>query len=151
MPAPPLEKLYDPLMIGNVKLSQAAIMAPMSGVTDLPFRSLVHKLGAGLVVSEMVASRELVSGRNDAVRRAVGTQLTPFAIQLAGRDAHWMARGAAMAQDAGADIIDINMGCPSRQVTGKASGSALMRDLSHAMALIEATIDAVSVPVTLKM
>jgi len=123
----------------------------MSGVTDLPFRRLAHQLGAGWVVSEMIASSELVAQRRDVLRRATGTELSPFVIQLAGREARWMSEGARIAQDLGADIIDINMGCPAREVTGKLSGSALMRDPKHALSLIEAVVSAVDVPVTLKM
>lgn len=123
----------------------------MTGVSDLPFRRLAHSFGAGLVISEMVASAELVQQRRDVVRRAEGAGLTPFVMQLVGSEARWMAEGARIAEANGADIIDINMGCPSREVTGKASGSALMRDLDHALALIEAVVGAVSVPVTLKM
>lgn len=123
----------------------------MTGVSDLPFRCLAHALGAGLVVSEMVASADLVQNRADVLRRAEGQGLTPFVMQLVGCDARWMAEGARIAEAKGADIIDINMGCPAREVTGKASGSALMRDLDHALALIEAVVAAVSVPVTLKM
>ena len=108
-------------------------------------------LGAGLVVSEMVASEELVRQRADVLRRAEGSELSPFAIQLVGREAHWMAEGARIVEGLGADIIDINMGCPAREVTGKLSGSALMRDLDHALSLIEAVVRAVRVPVTLKM
>ncbi len=123
----------------------------MSGVTDLPFRQIASRLGAGLVVSEMVASEELVRERPDVMRKAVGEGVSPFVIQLAGREARWMAEGARIAEDLGAEIIDINMGCPARQVTGKLSGSALMRDLDHAVSLVEAVVDSVSVPVTLKM
>jgi nifR3 family TIM-barrel protein len=123
----------------------------MTGVTDLPFRQLAHRLGAGLVVSEMVASAELVAERPDVVRRAEGRHLAPFVIQLVGCDARWMAEGARIAEGKGADIIDINMGCPAREVTGKLSGSALMRNLDHALSLIEAAVAAVKVPVTLKM
>jgi nifR3 family TIM-barrel protein len=124
----------------------------MSGVTDEPFRMTAHEHGAGLVVSEMVASEELVNARPDMLRRALGAEsLFPFVIQLAGREPHWMAEGARVAQDMGADIIDINMGCPAREVTGGLSGSALMRNLDHAQKLIEATVEASSVPVTLKM
>jgi len=124
----------------------------MAGVTDLPFRRVAHRLGAGLVVSEMVASDELVRARPDVVRRAAGAgEVEPLVIQLAGREAHWMGQGAAMAEAAGADIIDINMGCPAKAVTNGLSGSALMRDLDHALTLIEATVAAASVPVTLKM
>jgi len=104
-----------------------------------------------MVVSEMVASHELVKARPDVLRRAEGAGLQPFVLQLAGREVHWMAEGARLAEEAGADIVDINMGCPSRQVTGGLSGSALMRDLYHASKLIEATVNATSRPVTLKM
>src|SRR6185295_9311 len=140
------------ITIGRIRLRNRVLLAPMSGVSDAPFRELAHACAAGLVVSEMVASRELVEQRRDMVRRSVGTgRIAPFCIQLAGREARWMAEGARLAQDLGADIIDINMGCPARQVTGGFSGSALMRDLDHALRLIEATVAAVSVPVTLKM
>ncbi len=123
----------------------------MSGVTDLTFRRIAHDLGAGLVVSEMIASEHLVRERRAARDRAVGRNLAPFVIQLAGCEARWMAEGARMAEQLGADIVDINMGCPAREVTGKLSGSALMRDIDHAASLIEAVVGAVDVPVTLKM
>ena len=140
------------LRIGPHTLPNPVVLAPMSGVTDLPFRRAVHACGAGLVVSEMVASEELARARPDVVLRAAtdgGVGLK--AVQLAGREARWMAEGARIAEASGADVIDINMGCPARQVTGQLSGSALMRDLDHALTLIEATVDAVRVPVTLKM
>ena len=127
------------------------ILAPMSGVTDAPFRRLAARLGAGLVVSEMTASEGLAAQRPDALLRAEGHGLAVHVVQLAGCEAHWMAEGARIAEASGAAIIDINMGCPARQVTGGQSGSALMRDLDHAQSLIEAVIGAVSVPVTLKM
>jgi nifR3 family TIM-barrel protein len=139
------------LNIGGFAALNRVLLAPMSGVTDLPFRRLAHRLGAGLVVSEMVASEELVRQRADVVRRAAGRELSPFVIQLVGREAHWMAEGARIVEGMGADVIDINMGCPAREVTGKLSGSALMRDLDHALSLIEAVVRAVRVPVTLKM
>ena len=124
----------------------------MAGITDLPFRRVAHNLGAGLVVSEMVASSELVRERPDVVRRAAGKgDVDPLVIQIAGREPYWMAEGAKLAEAAGADIIDINMGCPAKTVTSGLSGSALMRNLDHALTLIEATVGAVSVPVTLKM
>ncbi len=141
----------DALAIGGQTAPNRVLLAPMSGVSDLPFRRIAHRFGAGLVVSEMVASEELVRQRADVVRRAQGRELSPFVIQLVGREAHWMAEGARIAEGLGADIIDINMGCPAREVTGKLSGSALMRDLDHALSLIEAVVRAVSVPVTLKM
>jgi tRNA-dihydrouridine synthase B len=145
-----------PLQIGTHTLPNPVMLAPMSGVTDLPFRRLAHRLGAGLVVSEMVASEELVRERPDMCRKALnhnqaGESIAPHVIQLAGCEARWMAEGARVAEGLGADVIDINMGCPARQVTGKLSGSALMRDLDHALGLIEATVNAVKVPVTLKM
>jgi len=140
-----------PVCIGRHMLPSNVLLAPMSGITDLPFRRLAHVLGAGLVISEMVASEHLVQDRHRARDRAVGRNLAPFVIQLAGCEARWMAEGARMAEDLGADIIDINMGCPAREVTGKQAGSALMRDPDHAMSLVEAVIGAVGVPVTLKV
>ena len=127
------------------------ILAPMSGITDTPFRRLAEKLGAGLVVSEMTAGAGLVRGEREARVRSAGEGVAIRVVQLAGCEAHWMAEGARIAEAQGAQIIDINMGCPSKQVTNGASGSALMRDLDHALTLIEATVGAVSVPVTLKM
>ncbi len=132
-------------------MSNAAILAPMSGVSDLPFRRLARRLGASMVVSEMVASEDLAREERKVMRRAVGRDLDPFVVQLVGREARWMAEGAKAAEGLGAQVIDINMGCPSREVTGKLSGSALMRDLDHAESLIRAVTGAVSVPVTLKM
>ena len=137
--------------MGAIALPNPVVLAPMSGVSDLPFRRLAHRLGAGLVVSEMIASEELVRARPDCLRKAKGAELSPFVIQLAGREARWMAEGARIAERLGADVIDINMGCPAKEVTGKLSGSALMRDLDHATTLIEAVVAAVRVPVTLKM
>jgi nifR3 family TIM-barrel protein len=123
----------------------------MSGVTDPVFRRLAGAHGAGLVVTEMVASEHLVADRHDARRKARGSDCKPFVIQLVGCEARWMSEGAGVAEGLGADIIDINMGCPAREVTGKLSGSALMRDLEHATSLVEAVVGAVQVPVTLKM
>jgi nifR3 family TIM-barrel protein len=123
----------------------------MSGITDTPFRRAAACLGAGVVVSEMIASAYLAEGRRDARRRVAGEGLKLNVVQLAGCEARWMAEGARIAEASGADIIDINMGCPAKHVTGVQSGSALMRDLDHALTLIEATVGAVSVPVTLKM
>lgn len=138
--------------IGPVRVDRPVLLAPMSGVTDWPIRRQAFRWGAGLVVSEMVACETLAQGREDVIRRMKGDpECGPHVIQLAGREAKWMEVGARMAQDAGADIIDINMGCPARQVTRGLSGSALMRDLDHALTLVEATVNAVSVPVTLKM
>ncbi len=139
------------LQIGDVSVANRVFLAPMSGVTDAPVRRLVQRLGAGLVVSEMTASDDLVQGRPMSVLRCEATGVGPHVVQLAGCEPRWMSEGARIAQDSGADIIDINMGCPARHVTGGQSGSALMRDLDHAMTLIDATVAAVKVPVTLKM
>jgi len=140
-----------PLKIGDIKVANRVILAPMSGITDAPFRRLTAALGAGLVVSEMTASDDLVNGRPMSKLRCEATGIGPHVVQLAGCETRWMAEGARIAEAAGAEIIDINMGCPARHVTGGQSGSALMRDLDHALKLIEATIAAVKVPVTLKM
>jgi tRNA-dihydrouridine synthase B len=137
--------------IGPIELANRVVLAPMSGVTDAPFRRLVARLGAGLVVSEMVATPKLVEGRRDACLRAEGAGIDIHVVQLAGCEARWMAEGARIAEDSGASIVDINMGCPAKHVTNGESGSALMRDLDHALTLIEATVGAVSIPVTLKM
>jgi nifR3 family TIM-barrel protein len=144
--------LGDTLYIGDVKIAGRVLLAPMTGVTDLPFRRLVSRLGAPYVATEMVACTELARGRPDVVRRAaVGEGLPLMVVQLVGCEASWLASGAKLAEAAGAEVIDINMGCPSREVTGVLSGSALMRDLDHAMTLVKATVDAVARPVTLKM
>jgi tRNA-dihydrouridine synthase B len=140
-----------PLKIADIEVANRVLLAPMSGVTDAPFRRLAAALGAGLVVSEMTASDDLVNGRHMSRLRCEATGIGPHVVQLAGCEARWMAEGARIAEAAGAEIIDINMGCPARHVTGGQAGSALMRDLDHALQLIEATISAVKVPVTLKM
>jgi nifR3 family TIM-barrel protein len=140
-----------PLKIGDIQLANSVLLAPMSGITDAPFRRLSAELGAGLVVSEMTASDDLARGRPMSKLRCEAAGIGPHVVQLAGCEARWMDEGARIAEAAGADIIDINMGCPARHVTGGQSGSALMRDLDHAVSLIEATISAVKVPVTLKM
>ena len=140
-----------PLKIGDIELANRVLLAPMSGVTDAPFRRLAARFGAGLVVSEMTASDDLVQGKPMSRLRCEAAGVGPHVVQLAGCQTHWMAEGARIAEAAGADIIDINMGCPARHVTGGQSGSALMRDLDHAVKLMEATVSAVKVPVTLKM
>jgi len=146
----------QPLSIGPIALSNPVLLAPMSGVTDAPFRRLAASLGAGLVVSEMTACAALAGAGRAAqarmARRRMADHGTGFhVVQLAGCEARWMAEGARIAEDAGAAIIDINMGCPAKHVSGGRAGSALMRDLAHALELIEAIIGAVRVPVTLKM
>lgn len=139
--------------IGNLAIRVPVLMAPMSGVSDQPFRRQAHEQGAGLVFSEMVASDEYVRGRKVDVLRATGVACDRAinAVQLAGREAHLMTQAAKRAEGEGADLIDINMGCPAKKVTGGLSGSALMRDLDHAATLIEAVVAHVRVPVTLKM
>ncbi len=140
-----------PVRIGPHKLANRVLLAPMSGITDAAFRRLAHRLGAGLVITEMIASEQLATAANKAQRKAGGADCKPFVIQLVGCEARWMGEGARVAESLDADIIDINMGCPAREVTGKLSGSALMRDIDHAVRLIEAVVSAVRVPVTLKM
>jgi len=139
------------LRIGAVTVPNRVILAPMSGITDAPFRRLAERLGAGLVVSEMTACAGLAKGEREARVRSEGSGVAINVVQLAGCEPYWMAEGARIVEAQGAQIIDINMGCPSKQVTNGASGSALMRDLDHALTLIEATVTAVTVPVTLKM
>jgi tRNA-dihydrouridine synthase B len=148
---PDLAQLARPLEIGGVAIRNRVFLAPMSGITDEPFRRRAWLHGAGLVVSEMVASGELAKGRPGTCARIKHSGLPVHMVQLAGREAHHMAEAARIAAGEGADIIDINMGCPAKKVTGGYSGSALMRDLDHAVSLIDAVIGAVDVPVTVKM
>ncbi|WP_183821862.1 tRNA dihydrouridine synthase DusB [Rhizobium sp. BK377] len=143
--------LATPFRIGPVSVRNRVVLAPMSGVTDMPFRQLAWRHGAGLVVTEMVASRELVNDTVESWSRLRAAGFRPHMVQLAGREAYWMAEAAKIAADHGADIIDINMGCPAKKVIGGYSGSALMRDPDHALELVEATVKAVDIPVTLKM
>lgn len=142
-----------------VPLSPPVLLAPMSGITDLPFRGMVEEFGAGLLMSEMIASGEMVTRKRSprAGTRAAGTMArarmgngVATAVQLAGRCASAMAEAARIAEAEGAPMIDINMGCPAKKVVGGLSGSALMRDLDHALRLIEAVVGAVKVPVSLK-
>lgn len=140
------------LQIGDVRIAGRVLMAPMTGITDLPFRVLASRLGAAYVATEMVASAELARGRPDVVRRAaVGGGLPLTVIQLVGGDPAAMAEGARMAEAAGADIIDLNFGCPAKEVTGAACGSALMRTPDVACSIMEAVVKAVSRPVSVKM
>jgi nifR3 family TIM-barrel protein len=140
------------LRIGDVEIKGRVLTAPMTGVSDLPFRRAASRLGAPYVATEMVACETFVSGRPDVVRRAaVGDGLPLTVIQLVGREARFIAKATEIAEAAGADIIDLNMGCPCKEVTGGLSGSALMRDLDHAERLIDAAVGATSRPVTLKM
>lgn len=141
------------LDIGGVEVPGRVWIAPMTGVSDLPFRETATALGAPYVATEMVASAEFAKGRPDVVRRAaVGDGLPLTVIQLVGRDVDFMAQGARMAQEAGAEIIDLNFGCPAKEVAaGAACGSALMREPDLAEALVAAAVEAVDVPVTVKM
>ncbi|MAY61379.1 MAG: tRNA dihydrouridine synthase DusB [Rhizobiales bacterium] len=141
----------EPLLIDPVATRNRIFLAPMSGVTDLPFRRIAQRCGAGMVVTEMVASRELVANRQESWTRLKAADFRPHVVQLAGREPEWMAEAAKISEAQGADIIDINMGCPAKKVTGGYSGSALMREPERALAIIEATVKAVSVPVSLKM
>jgi nifR3 family TIM-barrel protein len=144
-------RLAGPLDIGGVTIRNRVFLAPMSGVTDDAFRRRAHDHGAGLVVSEMVASGELAKGRLDSGRRIRHSGLPVHMVQLAGREAGAMAEAAKIATGEGADIIDINMGCPAKKVTGGYCGSALMRVPDLAISLIDAVVGAVDVPVTVKM
>jgi nifR3 family TIM-barrel protein len=139
------------LKIGGITVANRVLLAPMSGITDAPFRRQAARLGAGLVISEMTASQELAEGDAEARLRAQGQAEGLHVVQLAGCEARWMGEGARIAEANGAQIIDINMGCPARRVINGYAGSALMRDLDHALGLVEATVAAVRVPVTLKM
>jgi tRNA-dihydrouridine synthase B len=144
------------MKIGQHELPHRVLLAPMAGITDAPFRAAAARHGAGYVVSEMVAGRELIRRRPDVLARALnmdpGRPLRPFVIQLAGRTPQDMALGARVAADLGADVIDINMGCPARLVAGKLSGAALMRDPDLALRIVEATARAADpLPVTVKM
>jgi len=139
------------VILGTKTLSPPVFLAPLAGITDRPFRNLVQQFGAGLVVSEMVASQEMVQAKPGVRERAeLSLDVENTAVQLAGREAHWMAEAARQVADLGARIIDINMGCPAKKVTNGYSGSALLRTPDHALRLIEAVVGAVDVPVTLK-
>jgi nifR3 family TIM-barrel protein len=141
------------LQVGSKAVGGRVWLAPMTGVTDLPCRRIQARMGASYVATEMVAGAELARGRPDVVRRAaVGEGLPLMVVQLVGRDPAWIGKSAAMARIAGAEIIDLNFGCPAKEVAGGAQcGSALMRDLDLAADIIAATVDAVDVPVTVKM
>jgi nifR3 family TIM-barrel protein len=145
------EKSGDELRIGGLLLDGRAVLAPLSGVTDAAFRRIARRFGAALVVSEMVASDELVRGSAEAVLRAEGEGIEPHVVQLAGCDPRWMGEAVRVAEGGGAHIIDINMGCPAKRVIGGYAGSALMRDPDQACRIIEATVKAAHVPVTVKM
>ncbi|MBY8821405.1 tRNA dihydrouridine synthase DusB [Sphingomonas colocasiae] len=141
-----------PIDIGPVRIDMPVILAPMTGVTDLPFRSLVRRFGSGLNVTEMIASQAAIRETRQSIQKAAWDPAEePVSMQLVGCTAKEMGEAAKLSEDRGAAIIDINMGCPVRKVTNGDAGSALMRDLKNAASLVEATVKAVSVPVTLKM
>jgi tRNA-dihydrouridine synthase B len=139
------------LSIAGHELPNRAFLAPMAGITDAPMRRLAERFGAGLVVSEMIASAALATGQDLMVRKLNKSGNLPHVVQIAGCEAHWMKRGAEIAYAAGADIVDINMGCPSKRVTNGYAGSALMRVPDEALKLIEAVVAATPLPVTVKM
>ncbi|MBP1804318.1 tRNA dihydrouridine synthase DusB [Rubellimicrobium aerolatum] len=139
------------LDLPGLGLASPVALAPMAGITDLPFRTLVARFGVGWVVSEMVASQEMVQAKPGVREKAeLGFGQANTAVQIAGRDPYWMAEAARMVEANGARLIDINMGCPAKKVTNGWSGSALLREPNHALRLIEAVVGAVKVPVTLK-
>lgn len=141
-----------PISVGPVEIEHPVILAPMSGVSDMPFRRLVKGYGAGLVVSEMIASEAMIRASRRSMKMATNcADEHPMAVQLAGCSPEVMAEAAKLNEDRGAAIIDINMGCPVKKVVGGHAGSALMRDLDNACAIIDATVKATSLPVTLKM
>jgi tRNA-dihydrouridine synthase B len=140
------------ISIGNIQIDNPVILAPMSGVTDMPFRKMVKKLGAGLVVSEMIASRAMILETRQSLQKcATSKEEDNTAVQLAGCDPEVMAEAAKLNEDLGAKIIDINFGCPVKKVVGGHAGSALMRDEKLAEQILKATVKAVKLPVTLKM
>jgi nifR3 family TIM-barrel protein len=146
------EKIGSNLLVGDAAIPGRVLISPMTGVSDLPYRTIAGALGAPYVATEMVACEHFASGRPDVVRRAaIGNSAGLMVIQLLGVDPHWIARGAVLARQAGADIIDLNFGCPAKAVTGVACGAAVMRDLLLAEALVAAAVDAQDAPVTVKM
>lgn len=146
-PSPP-----KPIQVGKVAIETPVILAPMTGVTDLPFRKLVRRYGSGLNVTEMIASEAAIRETRQSVQKAAWDPIEePVSMQLVGCDPVSMAEAAKLQQDNGADIIDINFGCPVRKVVGQLAGSALMREVPLATKLIEATVKAIDVPVTVKM
>jgi tRNA-dihydrouridine synthase B len=143
--------MLKPISIGPVRIDAPVILAPMTGVTDLPFRRAVKAYGAGLTVSEMIASQAMIRETRQSLQKSLWDPCEqPVSLQLAGCEPQVMAEAAKLNEDRGAAIIDINMGCPVRKVVNGWAGSALMRDLTTAAAIIDATVKAVSVPVTLK-
>ena len=150
-PLPPPPAL-GPIRIGPVAIACPVVLAPMTGVTDLPFRTLVRRYGSGLNVTEMIASEAAIRETRQSLQKSAWDSIEePVSMQLVGCDPHSMAEAARLAEQRGAAIIDINFGCPVRKVVGQFAGSALMREVPLAVRLIEATVKAVKVPVTVKM
>ena len=139
------------MCIGDLVLPNRALLAPMAGITDRPMRDLAARFGAGMVVSEMIASAALATGHKDMVRKLTPSSGLPHIVQLAGCEADWLVRGVRIAEDAGADVIDLNFGCPAKRVTNGYAGSALMRVPDIALSLVEAVVAATALPVTIKM
>lgn len=139
------------ISIGHFQLSNRAFLAPMAGITDRPMRDIAARLGAGMVVSEMIASAALATGQREMVRKLKPSSGLPHIVQLAGCEADWLIRGAQIARDAGADAIDINFGCPAKRVTNGYAGSALMQVPDVALKLVEAVVSATELPVSVKM
>src|SRR5271166_85517 len=137
-----------PVAVGPIRLEGAAMLAPMSGVSDLAMRRIARRFGAALVFSEMVAAETYLQGDAEASMRAEGEGVQPHAVQLVGREARALAETARRVVDAGAAIIDVNMGCPARRVSGALAGAALMRDLDCAERILAAVVEAAPVPVT---
>ena len=147
-----MSKAFEALEIGPIRIAEPVLLAPMSGVSDLPFRRVVKRFGAGLVVSEMIASEAMIrETRRSLVMARSEAEEQPMAVQLAGCEPRVMAEAAKLNADRGARIIDINFGCPVKKVVNGHAGSALMRDELHAGRILEATVKAVDLPVTLKM
>jgi len=146
-----MQNVLKPITIGKHTFPNNAFLAPLSGITDKSFRTIAARFGAGMVVSEMIASAALTNGHADMARRLGKPEGLPHIIQLAGCEGEWMAEGARISEGSGADIIDINMGCPSKRVTNGYAGSALMRVPDKAQELVEAVVGATNLPVTLKM
>ena len=149
LPTPPALR---PIQIGSVRIDCPVVLAPMTGVTDMPFRTLVRRYGSGLNVTEMIASQAMIRETRQSLQKAAWDQIEdPVSMQLVGCDPDSMAEAAKLQEGNGAAIIDINFGCPVRKVVGQYAGSALMREVPLAIKLMEATVKAVSVPVTVKM
>lgn len=142
----------SPIQIGPVRIDSPVLLAPMTGVTDMPFRRIVRRYGSGLNISEMIASQAMIRETRQSLQKAAWDPVEePISMQLAGCSPYEMAEAAKLNEDRGAQIIDINMGCPVKKIVNGEAGSALMRDLPLAASLIEATVKAVKVPVTVKM